>query len=240
MPKKQEPTIDSIEVSILSSLFDAAPDVAFFVKDAEARYVTVNDSLVERHGLASKAEALGKKSCEICQGDLGRLPTEQDEEVLRTGKPLLEHLEMQWSLHNRPVWCVTTKRPITDEQGRVIGIVGFSRDVRVPVQTDEIPEGFAIALEEFEKSLSDQVTPATLAEKAGLTSQQLTRLTKRVFALTPTQIITRGRIAAASQLLRDTDKTVAEIAAACGYYDHSAFTRAFRNATGVTPSDFRN
>ena len=104
----------SIDATILSALFDAAPDVAFFVKDAEGRYVTVNDSLAKRHGLPSKSEAIGKKSREICQGELGQVPSNQDEELLRTGKPLLEHLEMQWSNRNEPVWCVTTKLPIPD------------------------------------------------------------------------------------------------------------------------------
>lgn len=230
----------SIDVRILSTLFDAAPDIAFFVKDAAGRYVMVNDSLVKRHGLGSKSEAIGKKSRDICQGEFGQVPSEQDEEVLRTGQPLLEHLEMQWSSRKEPVWCVTTKLPIPDNEGRTIGLVGFSRDVRVPVQTDEIPEGFARVLEDFERTLSNEVTPATLAEQSGMTPQQLIRFTKRIFELTPTQLITRGRIAAASRMLSDTEKTVADIAIACGFYDHSAFTRAFRNATGMTPSAFRN
>jgi len=240
MTQAPDEHVKSIDVTILSSLFDAAPDVAFFVKDATGRYVTVNDSLVKRHGLNSKSDAIGNKSRDICQGEFGQVPSEQYEEVLRTGQPLLEHLEMQWSRRNEPVWCVTTKLPIPNGDGQIVGIVGFSRDVRVPVPTDEIPEGFARALEEFERTLADRVTPATLAEQSGLTPQQLTRFTKRIFAITPSQLITRSRIAAASRMLLDSDKTVAEIAVACGFYDHSAFTRSFRNATGVTPSAFRN
>ena len=235
----------SIDVRILSSLFDAASDVAFFVKDAAGQYVVVNDSLVNRYRLSSKSEAIGKKPRDICPGEFGEVPSEQDEEVLRTGQPLLEHLEMQWNSRkensrSEPVWCVTTKLPIPDNEGRIIGLVGFSRDVRVSVQSDEIPERFAEVLKSFERELSNDMTPAVLAAQSNLTPQQLTRLTKRIFVLTPTQLITRIRIAAASQMLRDSDQTVAEIAIACGYYDHSAFTRAFRNATSMTPSTFRN
>ena len=230
----------SINVRILSSLFDAAPDVAFFVKDAAGRYVVVNDSLVKRYRLSCKSDAIGKKPRDVCPGEFGEVPSEQDEEVLRTGQPLQEHLEMQWSSRNKPVWCVTTKLPIPDNEGRIIGLVGFSRDVRVSVQSDEIPKRFAEVLKSFERKLSDEMTPAVLAAQSDLTPQQLTRLTKRIFALTPTQLITRIRVAAASQMLRDTDRSVSEIAIACGYYDHSAFTRAFRNATGMTPSAFRN
>jgi AraC-like DNA-binding protein len=83
------------------------------------------------------------------------------------------------------------------------------------------------------------VTPAWLARSVRLTPQRLARLIKRLFGLTPSQFITKSRIAAASRMLRDSDRSVAEIAHACGFSDHSAFTRAFRSASGMTPSEFR-
>ncbi len=45
--------------------------------------------------------------------------------------------------------------------------------------------------------------------------------------------------AAASQMLAETDQAVADVALASGFYDHSAFTRVFRSATGETPTRFR-
>lgn len=231
--------VSLVEVELLERLFDRAPDVAFFVKNAAGRYVAVNDSLVERHGLTSKTQVIGKCPRDICPGDFGRIPTEQDEKVLRTGRPLVDHLELQWHRPNDPVWCLTTKLPIHDAGGAVVGLIGFSRDVRVPVESHEIPRDFARALEEFEQSLSPDITPAWLARRSKLTSQRLARLTKRLFGLTPSQFITKSRIAAASRLLIDPAKPVSEIAHACGFYDHSAFTRTFRSATGLTPTEFR-
>lgn len=230
----------SVDVDLLAELFDQSPDVAFFVKDREGRYVVVNDSLVARHGLKSKSAAIGKRPRDICPGDFGRIPSEQDAKVLQTGRPLIDQLEMQWHRPHDPVWCLTTKLPIRDANGRVTGLIGFSRDVRQPVEPHEFPAAFALALKEFEHSLSPEITPAWLARQSKLSPQRLARLTKRLFGLTPSQFIAKARIAAGSRLLRDTDHTVAEIAHACGFYDHSAFTRAFRAATGVTPSEFRS
>lgn len=232
--------VAQIEVSLLERLFDRSPDVAFFVKDAQGRYVAVNDSLVMRHGLKSKSQVIGKCPRDICPGDFGRIPTEQDEKVLRTGRPLIDHLEMQWHRPNDPVWCLTTKLPVLDSNDAVIGLIGFSRDVRAQVQPHEIPDDFARALAEFDQNLSAEVTPAWLAHRSKLAPQRLARLTKRLFSLTPSQFITKSRIAAASRMLRDPAQSVAEIAHACGFYDHSAFTRAFRSATGMTPSEFRS
>jgi PAS domain S-box-containing protein len=231
--------VASIDVDVLQTLFDLNPDIAFFVKNRAGRYIAVNDSLLARHGLKRKSEALGKRPQDICLGDFGRLPTEQDQRVLSTGKPLIDYLELQWYRPGAAVWCLTSKLPLKDEQGQVIGLIGFSRDLRAPVGTEEIPLGFARAIAEFETDLSQPFSPAILAERSGLSSNRLGRLTKRLFSLTPSQLLAKTRVAAASSLLRETSLSIVEIAQRCGYADQSAFTRAFRTLTSVTPSEFR-
>jgi AraC-like DNA-binding protein len=215
-----------VSVALLEQLFDQVPDVTFFMKDADGRYLAVNDSLATRHGLKNKSQA-------------GRIPVEQDATVIRTGRPLLNHLELHWYQPHRAGWCLTTKLPIVQADGIVTGVIGISRDVRVPIEPDEIPADFAAAIQEMEDDLSESITPADLARRSGLTPQRLARLTKRLFGLTPSHFITKSRLSAAAQMLRETSQSVSEIALACGFYDHSAFTRAFRAAAGVTPTEFR-
>ena len=231
--------IEAIDVDLLVTLFDQAPDIAFFVKDAQGRYVDVNESLILRHGMKRKADVVGKRPSDICPGDFGQVPSEQDARVLRSGRPLIDHLEMQWQQPYQPVWCLTTKLPIRNPTGKIVGLVGFSRDIQVPLAKTDFPAEFAAAIEQFEFNLSENWSAARLAQAAGTTPQRLARLTKRLFGLSPTRLMTKTRIATASRLLRETDSSVSEIATACGFYDHSAFTRAFRSATGVTPSQFR-
>ncbi len=130
-----------------------------------------------------------------------------------------------------PVWCLTSKLPLRDSKGTIIGLIGFSRDVRISLDAKEIPIEFANAFAEFEQDLSSDFSPSILAERSRLSSPRLARLTKRLFSLTPSQLISKARITAASRLLRDTEYTVAEIANRCGYFDQSAFARAFRSLT---------
>lgn len=229
----------SVAADLLAELFDHAPDLAFFVKDGAGRYVAVNESLVKRHGYRHKSQVLGRRPCDICPGDFGRLPAEQDAQVLRSGKPLLNHLEQQWYLPRRPVWCLTTKLPLRDVAGIVVGLIGISRDVRAPVDPRKIPAELAAALESFENNLAEPVTPTILARRAGLTPPKLARLIHRFFDLTPSQFLTQTRLAAAARLLRETGLGVSDIALDCGFYDHSAFSRAFHSAMGVTPSAYR-
>lgn len=228
-----------IDVSVLENLFDQVPDVSFFVKDLTGRYTAVNASLVARHGLRDKAQVLGKRPRDICPGDFGGIPSRQDADVLRTGRPILDHLEMHWYAPHDPGWCLTTKLPIHDVTGAIVGLIGISRDVRAPIQTHEISPKVAEALNHFEVNLADPITPAALARRADLPPHGFARFMKRFFGLTPSQFIAKARITAASRLLRETDVSVADIALSCGFYDHSAFTRAFRKVTGTTPSQLR-
>lgn len=224
---------------MLQSLFDLTPDVAFFVKDSEGRYVAVNESLLARHGLKQMSDAIGKRPQDICPGDLGRIPTEQDSRVLRTGRSIIDCLELQWHRPREPVWCLTSKLPLRNAAGQIVGLIGFSQDVRVPVGAEEIPREFAAALADFEQDPSRDVIPAVLSERSRLSPSRLARLTRRLFGLTPSQLIAKTRITAASRLLLETRKSVAEIALHCGYNDQSAFTRAFRATTGLTPLEYR-
>ena len=96
--------------------------------------------------------------------------------------------------------------------GHIIGVVGVSRDLRAPGDRDIIPARLAATLEYLETRYADAVSPALLARHAGLPSVRFARLIKRIFRLTPHQLITQTRLAAASHLLRETDRSVAEIA----------------------------
>lgn len=229
----------AVDAALLEQLFDQTPDIVFFIKDASGRYTAVNRSLVERNGLRDKRQLIGKRPSDLFPGDLGRLPTDQDVSVIRSGRPILDHLELHWQLPNRPCWCLTTKLPLRDRHGRIAGLIGISRDVRAPVNAADIPVAMSKALDELEKNFAEPLSPSSLARHGGLTLSRFARLVKRVFGITPSQLITKTRLAAASRLLRETDRSIADIAIDCGFFDHSAFTRAFRQATGMTPTQFR-
>lgn len=236
---KEELLSSAVPVELLAELFDHAPDVTFFVKDRQGRYLAVNHSLVERCGLRRKEELMGLSALELFPGDLGSRPSHQDMTVLRTGRPIHDCLELHWYSPRRAGWCLTTKLPWRDRQGKIIGLVGISRDVRSPEDKSDIPLALAEALNHFEKNLAEPTSPALLAKSSGMSPARFARLIKRLYRLSPIQLITKTRISAASSLLRETQQSVAEIALACGYYDHSAFTRAFRAVTGQTPTEFR-
>ncbi len=230
----------SARLSTIEQLFDHVPETVFFVKDCRGRYLAVNQSLVERCGLRAKHELLGRHVREIFPAELAGPYAAQDETVLRTGRPITDHLELHWYARRRTGWCLTTKLPILDPRGEMVGLVGISRDLRAPGDSEAIPASLAGTLAYLEAHYEEAISPGSLARQAGLPAVRFARLIKRIFRLTPNQLILQTRLAAAARLLRETGRTVADIACACGFYDHSALTRAFRSVTNLTPTQFRS
>jgi AraC-like DNA-binding protein len=228
-----------IDARMVEQVADLMHDTAFFIKDAAGRYVVVNQSLVDRHGLKDKSQMIGRRPCEICLGDYGLIPTEQDAQVLRTGRPIIERLELFWRKPHLPVWGLTSKLPLQGEDGRVAGLIGFSKDLASPLSREEIPPTLAQVLRHLETAYDQPVSPSSLARMAGMTPARFARTIKRVYDITPMQLITKTRITAGCRLLRETDASIARIALDCGFSDHSAFTRAFRAVIGLTPTQFR-
>jgi len=226
-------------LGIIEQLFDHVPETVFFLKDTSGRYLAVNQSLVDRCGLKEKRQLIGRRVQDIFPAELAKRYAAQDATVVRTGHPIIDRLELHWYARRRAGWCLTTKLPMRTAKGKVIGVVGISRDLRAPGERESIPASLAGTLEFLEAHFGDEVSPASLARHAQLSPVRFARLIKRIFRLTPSQLITQTRLSAASQLLVETEQAIAEVAHQCGFYDHSAFTRAFRSATGMTPRRFR-
>ncbi|WP_415910611.1 PAS domain-containing protein [Oleiharenicola sp. Vm1] len=224
---------------VAGELFDLVPDAVFFVKDRHGRYTAVNQTLVERCGRRSKADLLGRTVADVFPADLAARYAEQDAAVLTRGAAVVNKLELHLYPTRKPGWCLTTKLPVRDAAGRIAGLAGLSRDLHVGGDSGAVPAPLVATVEYLQAHFADALTPAALAARAALPPAKFTRLTKRLLGLTPGQLILQTRLQAAAQRLRDSDDAVAHIAHACGFYDHSAFTRHFKAATGLAPLAYR-
>jgi AraC-like DNA-binding protein len=224
---------------LLVELFDRLPDVVFFAKDREGRYLVVNQTLARRLGVRTPQEVLGRTTRDLFPAPLGQRYLAQDLAVVRTGAPIHDLLELHLYPDHREGWCVTTKLPVRDPGGRVIGLVGTSRDVRPP-STDHEPMGrLAQAVWYLQEHYQEPLRVAELAARAGLSPYQLARRVRAIFGLTTAQLIAKTRLDAARRLLLETDEPIAAIAGACGYCDQSALSRQFKAAVGMTPAQYR-
>ncbi|MEL7297924.1 MAG: AraC family transcriptional regulator [Pseudomonadota bacterium] len=220
-------------------LFDHLPDTVFFIKDTDGHYLCVNETLVERCGKPNKQALLGRKPTELFGYALGHSYEQQDQRVIRTGRALIDKLELHRYTPANSGWCLTSKFPLRDASGAIIGLTGTSRDlVRPDMHSDDYAQ-VSTAIRFAESRLARPPSLAALARRARLSIYQLDRRMKRLFGLSTGQWFLKTRIEHACRLLTDTERPITEIALECGYANTSAFTRQFRKTTGQAPSVFR-
>jgi AraC-like DNA-binding protein len=223
---------------LLEPVFDAMPDVVFFVKDAEARYALVNRTLASRCGFKQKAALLGKTAEDVFPRRFGRIYTAQDKAIINVGNQLIDQLELHLYPGRQPGWCLTCKQPLRDAAGRVVGLAGISRDLRADEISHPAYSRLATVVQHLQENYVQPLNLKQLAAMADMSVAQLERYFHKVFHLTPRQVLLKTRLDAATALLVSHDK-VTDVAALCGYTDHSAFTRQFKATVGVTPTEYR-
>jgi len=219
-------------------LFDKLDDMVFVVKDREARYVAVNMALVRRCGLRHKHEIIGRSAWDVFPPSLAASYIEQDRFVIDRNQPILDRLELHLYDNQKSGWCLTDKFPLTNSSGEVVGLVGLSRDLQMPDQKHPVYRRIGAAVGYIYEHYSEVLTVEQLAALTGCSVAQYERYIKRIFKLTPKQLIIKIRLEAATKLLEE-NSNVAEIAHACGYNDHSAFSRQFKAVVGLSPQAYR-
>ncbi|WP_426663015.1 helix-turn-helix domain-containing protein [Rhodanobacter aciditrophus] len=226
-----------ISANELEALFDALPDVVFFVKDTAGRYTHANLTLVRRLGLKRREDVIGRSVTELFPATMGGSYASQDRRVL-DGEVIENQLEVHIFANRAPGWCLTCKRPL-QQDGDVRGVVGISRDLGQPDGRHPTYLRLRRVLAYMQEHYAQSIRVATLAGLAELSVAQLERHFRRVFQLTPQQVLTKLRIEAAMRMLQG-DDSVAAIGLACGFADQSSFARQFKATVGMSPRDYRN
>jgi PAS domain S-box-containing protein len=221
-------------------LFDALPDVVFFIKDTTGRYVRVNQTLANRCAGGDKTKLIGRRPEEVFAPALATSYARQDETVLRTGKPVEHQLELHIYPGGIAGWCLTTKHPLRDAKENIIGVTGISRDLNAPSDKATGFAELATALRHMQKHFTESLRIEDIATKAGLSVYQFEQRVQRLFQMSPLQLLHKLRLDEATRLLRETDMSLADIAIDTGWCDQSAFTRHFTRYAGMAPGRFRS
>lgn len=225
-------------IALLMPLLDAIADVVFFIKDDKARYLMANRTLATRCGFRHVDALLGKTSAQVFPSKLGIGYIEQDYQVMRSGVPIQDQLELHFQHGRKTGWCLTQKLALYDRQGRMIGMAGISHDLHETRVNHPACQSLFAMENHIRLNFHRPIAMAELTGLTRLSVAQIERYCKRIFQLTPRQIIHKVRLEKAIELLNGS-LPITDIALQCGYTDHSAFSRQFKAMVGATPSDFR-
>lgn len=221
----------------LLALFDYLPNIDSFAKDATGRFTAVGRGTLQRVGLEREEDLLGKCDDVIHPPNVAKAIREDDLEVMQSHKPLVDRIEALYARTRAKEWFLTTKVPLLDAEGKVIGIMGFVRPYRGTGSAADPQINRVVTC--IQENYWERLKAADLARLANLSERQLNRRFQETFRVSVHEFIIRTRVQAASDALLETNRSIAEIAQSCGFYDQSAFTRQFRKHVGEAPLAFR-
>src|SRR5689334_13029503 len=141
------------ERMMLRTLVDNLPDF-IYAKDAECRYLLANAS-VARHMGTTPENLIGKTDFDFFPPDLAEAYSEDERRVMRSGEALINREEAGLDASGNQITILTTKVPLRDEQGRVVGILGIGRDITARVKVESEIRAARAAAEPANRAKSD-------------------------------------------------------------------------------------
>ena len=222
-----------------NTLFWHFPDLSYFVKDRQSRFVAANPAFLEMAGVKSEQALLGKTDYDIWLRFLAEKYVSDDRAVMDTGRPLINKIELIIQSDRSTDWFATTKVPLRDATGEIVGIEGVCRYLKKsgsPVKPVlEMSAVFDFVMEHY----SRKIEVPELAAMVSMSVKQLERKFKKEYGTLPMKYINRIRLDAACQLLVKTRMPISKVAMETGFYDSSHFANQFVKSMGISPKEYR-
>jgi diguanylate cyclase (GGDEF)-like protein/PAS domain S-box-containing protein len=115
-------------IFLVETLMDNVPDAIYF-KDRDSRFTRINRYAAVRFGIASPALALGRTDLDFFTSEHAQQALSDEQEIIRTGKALVNMEEKETLANGKFRWVSTTKLPLRDRKGEIVGTFGISRDI---------------------------------------------------------------------------------------------------------------
>jgi sigma-B regulation protein RsbU (phosphoserine phosphatase) len=159
--------MSQIDHHLLMALMDNIPDCIYF-KDREGRFISVNRAMRRFLKLPDDEPIAGRNDYEFFRPSDAQAFFKDEQGVIATGQPIVKKLEYEELPDGRVVWFSTSKVPLRDESGGIIGICGISRDVTEEHAKAEQLEKYANTLAEKQSEANEELMLARQVQQAML------------------------------------------------------------------------
>ncbi|MEM9586384.1 MAG: response regulator [Planctomycetota bacterium] len=120
---------------LLTTLLASVPDSVYF-KDKESRFIRLSHACARKFGLDDPADAIGKTDADFFDSEHAREALKDEQHVMESGESITAKIERETYGDREDTWCSTTKVPLRDGSGQVIGTFGISRDVSKRIRAE--------------------------------------------------------------------------------------------------------
>jgi len=223
----------------LVEMMERIPELTVYVKNTESRYVYNNETHRVIYDRQPWHQLIGKRASDFFPPLLGEAYEKNDRKIFETAQPLKNEIWLVPTIRGTPRWFVSNKTPLFASDGRLIGLAGTLFPISTPRDQMTHFGELRRVIAYIERHYVDELSAEGLAREAGLSVPQFNRRFRQLLRLSPMEYVFSLRIQRAQLLLATTRRTIGDIAASTGFYDQSHFTKRFRQATGLTPLQYR-
>jgi PAS domain S-box-containing protein len=124
------------ERDLLHSLMDNLPDYIYF-KDPASRFTRLDKAHATAFGLTDPTQAIGKSDFDFFTNEHAQQAFADEQGIIETGRPILGKEEKETWPDGHVSWVSTTKMPLRDAHGQIIGLVGISHDITERMRSEE-------------------------------------------------------------------------------------------------------
>lgn len=142
------------EQSLLKAFMDNTTDHIYF-KDKESRFIRINKAQTNLFRLCDAQEAIGRTDAEFFTKEHAQQAYADEQEVIRSGIPMAAKEEKETWPSGEETWVSTTRAPLFDRSGQIIGTFGISRDITERVRAQEELQAAKEAAEYADRAKSD-------------------------------------------------------------------------------------
>ncbi|MFB2550955.1 putative bifunctional diguanylate cyclase/phosphodiesterase [Ensifer soli] len=139
----------------LATIVDQIPD-HLYAKDLDSRFVVANRATLADHGLSTMAEIVGKSDFDLHAPEEAEVFRAAERQIMATGEAMFGIEERAVSRELPDHWFLTSKLPMRDATGRIVGLIGISRDITERRRAEALHRGQARLLEMIAKGTPDQ------------------------------------------------------------------------------------
>ncbi len=125
------------EQLLMHNLMGNVLDQIYF-KDIESRFIRVSKDVVSRFNCSSPEEIIGKTDADFFAPEHAQMARIIEQKIIETGKPIAGLVEKEIWPDGHITWVSTTKAPLRDKQGNIIGTFGISRDITDRKRLEEL------------------------------------------------------------------------------------------------------
>lgn len=117
-----------LERDLLEAFLEHIPDNVFF-KDRQSRFMRISRAMANYCGLSDPAKAVNQTDSDIFTSEHADQALADEQRIIRTGQPMIGKEEKETWPDGHETWVLTTKVPLRDKQGQIIGTMGIAHDI---------------------------------------------------------------------------------------------------------------